>query len=124
MTALACLSIAAGAGLFLWAVREVGWRRACGLTDEPRHSEEPRLVLHGPFRIVRHPVALAAILVEIGVALFAGSAALTVAAAAGALLTAVAVSRSEARRSARFGSAYRRYQDAVPLLLPRFGRRA
>ena len=111
--------IAAGLFLFAWTMRTVGWRRALGLATEPRHPEDPRLALAGPFAVVRRPMALAAILVLSGVAFAAGTAPVLAVAALAIGAIVFAVARSEAVLVERHGEAYRRYQKAVPLLLPR-----
>jgi protein-S-isoprenylcysteine O-methyltransferase Ste14 len=111
--------IAAGLFVFAWTIRTVGWRRALGLATEPRHPEDPRLALAGPFAVVRCPMGLAAILVLSGVAVAAGSAPLIAVAALAIGAIVFAAARSEAALVERHGEAYRRYQGAVPLLLPR-----
>jgi len=117
--AAAAVSIAAAVVLLLRTVREIGWRRTFGLTDEPRHPEEPRLVIGGPFRLVRHPVALAAILALAGLALAARSLSAALGGAVVSGFIALAARRSESALVERFGEVYRRYQRAAPFLLPR-----
>ncbi len=110
----------AGAGLLVWAATLLGWRRWLDLDDAPSAPESPPLVLRGPFAIIRHPQTLALLLLL-------GSAAvrwprpglwvLTLIAATVALGLAAS---EEPRMVQRFGEAFRRYQRAVPFLLPRF----
>jgi protein-S-isoprenylcysteine O-methyltransferase Ste14 len=116
---LSGLLFLAGAGLLGWTAVLLGWRRWLDLDDTPPGAESPALVFAGPFGVVRHPQT-AALLCWLAAAavrwprpvlwaliLIAATAVLAVAAA------------DEPRLRKRFGEAYRRYQDAVPFLLPR-----
>ena len=106
----------AGAGLELWALLELGWRRAL---DLPASPDVPRLVLGGPFRYVRHPQSLGLLLLLGGAAVAAPGAATWMGAAlAGALVVAMAV-RHDRELGREFGAAYARYRATVPLLIPR-----
>jgi protein-S-isoprenylcysteine O-methyltransferase Ste14 len=108
-----------GAGLEIWALLGLGWRRALDLTAEPPQAGLPRLVLGGPFRCVRHPQSLGLLLLLGGAALATRSPGTWLAAGlAGALVMAMAI-RHDRELAREFGAAYARYRAAVPLLMPR-----
>ena len=116
------VAMSAGAGVLLWTVRSLGWMRALGLTSQPRHAEDPWLILGGPFRLVRHPEALGWILVLLGSATARGTVEAWVVAGVTAAALALLAHRSERALLDRFGEAYRRYRIAVPFLFPFPGR--
>src|SRR5215470_16166039 len=58
-----------GAALEVWAVIELGWRRAFELSDAPPDPAMAHLVFRGPFRFVRHPQSLGLLLILAGTAL-------------------------------------------------------
>lgn len=111
--------LALGAGVELWALLELGWRRALDLTAAPPDPALPQLVFGGPFGFVRHPQSLGLLLILAGAALdFRSAMTWPVAGLAGGLVIAAAV-RHDRELAGRCGEAYARYQRAVPLLLPR-----
>lgn len=80
----------------------------------------PRLVVTGPYRFVRNPMALAGIGQGIAVAWYLGSYPVIAYALAGAIVWHVFVRPVEERDLAeRFGESYRRYRRSVGLWLPR-----
>ena len=84
-----------------------------------------RLVVTGPYRLVRNPMALSGTTQALGVALLVGSPLYCAVPFAGGLLWHVVVRPSEERfLESLFGEEYRAYRAAVPLWLPRPGRRA
>ena len=79
------------------------------------------LVVTGPYRYVRNPMAVAGIGQGIAVGLFLGSRLVLLYALAGAVLWHVAIRPSEERDlQARFGSSYDQYRRDVPLWWPRW----
>ena len=79
------------------------------------------LVVAGPYRHVRNPMAVAGIGQGIAVAVWLGSWIVLLYAAAGAVLWHVAIRPAEERDlAARFGSAYEAYRSAVLLWWPRW----
>ncbi len=114
----AALLWAAGAVLEGWAAVVLGWRRAVDLTDEPPESGRPRLVLGGPFRLVRHPQSLGLLLLLAGTAVALRTAAVAVGAALAAALVLVMAVRHDRELRQRWGAAYERYCRAVPLIVP------
>ncbi|HEU5388283.1 MAG TPA: isoprenylcysteine carboxylmethyltransferase family protein, partial [Streptosporangiaceae bacterium] len=109
--------IAAGAALYLWCAwnfATVG-RGTPGLWDAPR-----RVVAHGPYRWVRNPIYLAALLVVLGEAALFGS--LRLLAYAGVLAACFhlfVTGYEEPALRRRFGPAYLAYRHAVPRWIPR-----
>ncbi len=87
----------------------------------PLPAETAReLVVAGPYRIVRNPMALAGVLQTSGVGLIVGSWLVIVVALAGALVwNALIRPTEEADLAARFGESYRRYADRVACWVPR-----
>jgi protein-S-isoprenylcysteine O-methyltransferase Ste14 len=78
------------------------------------------LVVTGPYRYVRNPMAVAGLGQGLGVAVFLGSWGVVAYVAAGAILWHVAIRPAEERDlTARFGEAYAEYRAAVPLWRPR-----
>ena len=110
----------AGAGLMIWTAILLGWRRWLDLDDAPPAPESPALVLAGPFGVMRHPQTFALLLCLAAAAVRWPRPGLWVMVLiAATIVVALAVSE-EPRMEARFGEAFRRYQRAVPFLLPRW----
>lgn len=78
------------------------------------------LVVRGPYRYVRNPMAVSAIVQVVGVALVHGSAATSALAVAGAIVWDAAIRPDEERfLAARFGPPYETYRASVRCWLPR-----
>ncbi len=107
--AASALNLASGAAL---AVRGRG---------TPLPTACPRaLVVAGPYRYVRNPMAVAGIGQAVALAVGLGSWLVLAYAMSGALLWHLAVRPAEERDlAARFGRPYAAYRDAVPLWWPR-----
>jgi protein-S-isoprenylcysteine O-methyltransferase Ste14 len=109
--------IALGAALYLWCVWvfAVVGRGTPGPWDAPR-----RVVATGPYRWVRNPIYLAALLVVLGEAWLFLSLSLLMYAAAMAILFHLFVTGYEERTlRRRFGDAYLEYRRTVPRWFPR-----
>jgi protein-S-isoprenylcysteine O-methyltransferase Ste14 len=113
--------IAAGAALYVWCV----WNFAAvgdgtpGLWDAPS-----RVVATGPYRWVRNPIYIAALLVVLGEAWLWWSLPVLAYAGAMAVFCHLFVTGYEERRlGRRFGQAYAEYRRAVPRWIPRPPRR-
>jgi len=109
--------IAIGVGLYLWClwVFAVVGRGTPGPWDPPR-----RLVAVGPYRWVRNPIYLAALLIVLGEAWLFGSAALLLYAglvAVGFHLLVIAYEEPTLR--AQFGEHYEAYRRTVSRWIPR-----
>ncbi|MEZ0494368.1 isoprenylcysteine carboxylmethyltransferase family protein [Kineococcus sp. TBRC 1896] len=85
-----------------------------------------RLVVAGPYRWVRNPMAVSGVSQALGVALLVGSPSYYLVPPAGALLWHLVIRPSEERfLLLRFGAPYARYRESVPLWVParlRWGR--
>jgi protein-S-isoprenylcysteine O-methyltransferase Ste14 len=113
--------IAAGAILYVWCV----WNFAAvgcgtpGLWDAPK-----RVVAVGPYRWVRNPIYLAALLVVLGEAwLFLSLPLLAYAGAMAIFFHLFVIGYEELTLRRRFGAAYLEYQRTVPRWFPRPPRR-
>ena len=109
--------IAAGAALYFWCA----WNFAAVGGGTPGPWDAPRrVVAHGPYRWVRNPIYLAALLVVLGEAWLFTSPRLLAYAAAMAVCFHLFVTGYEERTLARrFGPAYLEYRRVVPRWLPR-----
>ncbi len=109
--------IAVGAALYLWCVwlfATVG-RGTPGPWDAPR-----RLVAAGPYRWVRNPIYVAALLVVLGEAgLFLSLSLLVYAGAMGIVCHLFVVGYEERTLRRRFGDTYTEYLRTVPRWIPR-----
>ena len=109
--------IAAGAALYFWCA----WNFAAVGGGTPGPWDAPRrVVAHGPYRWVRNPIYLAALLVVLGEAwLFTSPRLLAYAAAMAACFHLFVTGYEERTLARRFGPAYLEYRRAVPRWLPR-----
>ena len=83
-------------------------------------STARHLVIAGPYRFVRNPMAVAGIAQGVAVGLFLADGVIVAYALCGAVLWHTIARPPEERDLAdRFGAAYARYRDAVPLWRPR-----
>lgn len=112
---------AVGSALGLWSCTSMALRGEG--TPLPAVTAR-RLVVVGPYRLVRNPMAVAGALQTVGVGLWVGSWMVLVSAAAGALIWNTYIRpREEADLVARFGSEYEQYARAVACWVPRPARR-
>ncbi|MGE5135693.1 MAG: methyltransferase family protein [Gemmatimonadota bacterium] len=109
--------IAAGAALYGWCV----WNFAAVGHGTPGPWDAPsRVVAAGPYRWVRNPIYLAALLIVLGEAwLFLAPWLLVYAAGAAVFFHLFVIGYEERTLRRRFGAAYLEYQRAVPRWLPR-----
>jgi protein-S-isoprenylcysteine O-methyltransferase Ste14 len=119
LTVLAVMLVGVGVAIELWAVHELGWRRALERSNQPPDPVLPHLVLAGPFRLVRHPQALGLLLILGGAGLAAHSARAWLATVLGGVLVVAKTLADDNALAREWGEAYARYRRAVPLLLPR-----
>ncbi|MQA88503.1 MAG: isoprenylcysteine carboxyl methyltransferase [Streptosporangiales bacterium] len=118
----AALVIAAGVVLYLACVRvfAVAGRGTPGPWDPPQ-----RLVAIGPYRWVRNPIYLAALLVVLGEAwLFLSLLLLEYAAAAAIFFHLLVIGYEEPKLRRTFGETYVEYSRTVPRWIPRRPKRA
>jgi protein-S-isoprenylcysteine O-methyltransferase Ste14 len=105
-----------GSALGLWACVTMALQGK----GTPLPAETAReLVIAGPYRAVRNPMAVAGVLQTAGVGLMVGSWMVVVIAVAGALAWNVVIRPvEEADLAARFGEPYRQYTDQVRCWIP------
>jgi protein-S-isoprenylcysteine O-methyltransferase Ste14 len=109
--------LVAGCALLVWTFRSLGKN----LTDTVVTRAEHTLVLHGPYRWIRHPLYSSAALVIAALSMIAANWFLL---AAGVMVLGALVIRTrteEANLVARFGDSYRRYMDRTGRFLPKLG---
>ncbi|HEU5418361.1 MAG TPA: isoprenylcysteine carboxylmethyltransferase family protein [Streptosporangiaceae bacterium] len=118
----ATVVIAAGTALYGWCV----WNFAAVGRGTPGPWDAPRrVVAAGPYRFVRNPIYIAALLVVGGEAWLFGSPRLLAYAGVMALTFHLFVTGYEERRLSRsFGGSYQEYRRAVPRWIPRPPRHA
>ena len=117
----ALVVVAAGIALYLWCVFmfAVVGRGTPGPWDAPK-----RVVAAGPYRWVRNPIYLAALLVVLGEAwLFLSLPLLVYAVAMAVLFHLFVIGYEEPTLGRRFGDTYLDYRRRVPRWLPRIPRR-
>lgn len=105
----------AGVGLFWWMFRHLGLNVTA--TSVPRANAT--LVTSGPYRLVRHPMYSAALILTFAAALLAANVIILV---GGMLMFTLLAARSrieEQRLVEKFGDAYRDYQKSTGRFLPR-----
>ncbi len=113
------LAIGAGAAL-TWTLRSIG----PNLTDTVVTRRQHALVMHGPYRWVRHPFYDCVALLMLGVALTAANWAILIGAVAVFSLLVLRTSREEANLVARFGDTYRTYMRSTGRFFPRLRARS
>ena len=107
----------AGAALLVWTFRSLG----TNLTDTVVTRVAHTLVVHGPYRWIRHPLYLSAAMVIPALALMTANWFLL---GMGIAVLCVIVMRTrieEENLVARFGDGYRKYMDRTGRFLPRLG---
>jgi protein-S-isoprenylcysteine O-methyltransferase Ste14 len=109
--------IAAGVALYAWCV----WNFAAVGGGTPGPWDAPsRVVAAGPYRWVRNPIYLAALLIVLGEAwLFLSPQLLAYAAVMAVLFHLFITGYEERTLDRRFGRAYQDYQATVPRWIPR-----
>jgi protein-S-isoprenylcysteine O-methyltransferase Ste14 len=109
--------IAAGVALYLWCV----WNFAAVGRGTPGPWDAPRrVVATGPYRWVRNPIYLAALLIVLGEAwLFRSPSLLAYAGGAAVFFHLLVTGYEEPTLRRRFGGTYLQYQRTVPRWIPR-----
>jgi protein-S-isoprenylcysteine O-methyltransferase Ste14 len=109
--------LAIACGLLVWTFRCLGRN----LTDTVVTRQEHTLVLHGPYRWIRHPFYDAAALLTLAVSLIAANWFLGVTGLVLFCLLIIRTRTEEVHLVARFGDAYRTYMKRTGRFLPRIG---
>ncbi len=105
--------VVVGVGVGLWAAARLGR----GLTPSPLPNGAISLVSRGPYRLVRHPMYTAVMLLAVGVATRSGSW-LVVAQTVALIVLFNVKARWEERRLAETFPDYKSYQATTPRFLP------
>ena len=111
--------VATAGGLLVWTFRCLGKN----LTDTVVTRQTHTLVLHGPYRWIRHPFYDSAALLILAVSLIAANWFLFAVGAIAFCLLIVRTRREEENLVARFGDSYRTYMKATGRFLPRIAAR-
>jgi protein-S-isoprenylcysteine O-methyltransferase Ste14 len=109
--------IAIACGLLVWTFRSLG----TNLTDTVVTRQKHTLVLHGPYRWIRHPFYDSAALLMVAISMIAANWFLLVMGAVVFCLLIIRTRTEEANLVARFGDTYRRYMEKTGRFLPRIG---
>jgi protein-S-isoprenylcysteine O-methyltransferase Ste14 len=115
-TGVAVLSVACG--LLLWTFHCLGRN----LTDTVVTRQEHTLVLHGPYRWIRHPFYGSAALLTVAISLIAANWFLLVTGVVLFCLLIIRTRTEEEKLVARFGDGYRTYMERTGRFLPGIGR--
>ncbi len=107
--------IATACGLLVWTFRCLGKN----LTDTVVTRQQHTLVIHGPYRWVRHPFYDSAALLMVAVSLIAANWFLLLTGGLAFGLLVVRTQTEEEKLLARFGEAYRAYMKRTGRFLPR-----
>ena len=107
--------IAIACGLLVWTLRCLGKN----LTDTVVTREKHTLVMHGPYRWVRHPFYDSAVLLAVAVSLIAANWFLFVTCVVLFCLLIIRTRTEEENLAARFGDSYRAYVKRTGRFLPR-----
>ena len=104
-------------GLLVWTFRCLGRN----LTDTVVTRQQHTLVVHGPYRWIRHPFYASAALFMLAISSIAGNWFLFVIGIAVFCLLIIRTRTEEEFLLARFGSSYRSYMERTGRFLPRIG---
>ncbi len=110
----------AGLALAFWTIT-LQWTIGKG-TPAPMMPTQ-KLIVSGPFKFVRNPMALGTIIAYLALAVIAGSisAIILIILVAGMLLAYIR-KKEEAELLLRFGQPYAEYRQRVPFLIPKFSK--
>ena len=111
--------LAIGCGLLVWTFRSLGKN----LTDTVVTRREHTLVMHGPYRWVRHPFYDSAALLTVAIFLTAANWFFLVTGVALLCLLIIRTRTEEANLVARFGDSYRQYMEHTGRFVPGVGQR-
>ena len=109
--------MAIACGLLMWTFQCLGRN----LTDTVVTRQKHTLVLHGPYRWIRHPFYDSAGLLTVAISLIAGNWFLFVTGVIGFGLLTIRTRTEEEHLVARFGDSYRTYMERTGRFFPRIG---
>ena len=109
--------IAIAIGLLVWTFRSLGRN----LTDTVVTRQHHTLVVHGPYRWIRHPFYDSAALLTVAISLIAANWFLFTTGVVLFCLLIIRTRTEEENLLARFGSSYRAYMEKTGRFLPTIG---
>lgn len=101
--------------LMIWVFRSLG----SNLTDTVVTRQQHTLVLHGPYRWIRHPLYTTVVLLSVSIALIAANWYLVLTGVLTFIVLVIRTATEERNLLARFGAGYQSYMDRTGRFLPR-----
>jgi protein-S-isoprenylcysteine O-methyltransferase Ste14 len=111
------IALLTGSALLVWTFRTLG----TNLTDTVVTRETHTLVVHGPYRWIRHPLYSSAALLIVAMSLIAANWFFFVSGVALLWILIVRTRTEEQNLVARFGDSYQRYMERTGRFVPRIG---
>ena len=119
LSLLGAIFLLLGLGLQIWTFEALGWRGLLGYWELNPQGVSQKLVVQGPFRVVRHPAYLAHTLMFVGIFLATGFLGTGVLALLDFVTSYFAITRLEEKElTTRFGKEYEEYRASVPKFIP------
>jgi protein-S-isoprenylcysteine O-methyltransferase Ste14 len=106
-----------GVALYLWGYRSLGKMFGVSSSSVAELYQDHRLVVDGPYSIVRHPMYLGVLLVALGALLIFRTWAMVMFAPSSCVVI-VRARREESLLEVEFGEEWRAYEDRVPAWIP------
>jgi|SRR5215204_48809 len=103
--------------LMIWVFRSLG----SNLTDTVVTRQKHTLVLHGPYRWIRHPLYTTVVLLSVAIALICANWFLILTGILTFVVLVIRTRTEERNLLARFGDGYQAYMDRTGRFLPRLG---
>lgn len=108
-----------GIALLSWIVKYLGWRGLITYSELKPQIVPQKLIINGPFSVVRHPTYLAHTLIFVGIFFLTGFLGTGLLALTDFIASYFVITPLEERElSVRFGDEYRTYKEKVPRFLP------
>lgn len=106
---------------YLWAIYTIGWQRVMRISElsESLGTDKPKLVIKGPYSIVRHPVYFFEFFILIGVFLISGTLSVLFLFLISVVVVFPIIYLEEKELKERFGREYENYAKKVGRLFPK-----
>jgi protein-S-isoprenylcysteine O-methyltransferase Ste14 len=119
LSLLGAVLLLLGLGLQVWAFEALGWRGLLGYWELKPQSVSQKLVIRGPFRLVRHPAYLSHTFMFVGIFLATGFLGTGILALLDFVTSYFAITRLEENELiTRFGKEFEDYRASIPKFLP------
>jgi protein-S-isoprenylcysteine O-methyltransferase Ste14 len=119
LSLLGAILLLLGLGLQIWTFEALGWRGLLVYSELKPQAVSQKLVIQGPFRLVRHPAYLAHTLMFVGIFLATAFLGTGILALLDFVTSYFAITRLEEKELiTRFGKEYDDYRASVPKFLP------